>query len=195
MLSENLLSIFINSGAVLKGHFILSSGVHSDTYIQCAKLFENPKIGEELCTFLIRKAQDKILTQNIDLVISPAIGGIVVGYEVAKQLGVRFVFFERVEGAFMLRRGFEIKYSDKILIVEDVITTGKSSMEILKCIGNMKDNVVGELSMVKRNNNGLSIPFPVVSLLELEIPHYADDNLPDDLKQIPAVYHGSRFTM
>ncbi|KJV69432.1 orotate phosphoribosyltransferase [Candidatus Neoehrlichia procyonis] len=192
MLDESLLNIFSSNNAILKGHFVLSSGLHSDTYIQCAKLFENPGVCEELCARLIKKAQNKIIMQNINLIVSPAIGGIIVGYEIAKQLGIRCVFCERVNGVFTLRRGFEIKCDDKIIIVEDVITTGKSSMEVLECIS-IKDNVVGELSIVKRSNSDINVPFPIVSLLELEIPHYTDNNLPDNLRQIPAVKPGSRL--
>ncbi|MGL9718285.1 MAG: orotate phosphoribosyltransferase [Wolbachia sp.] len=181
---------FEEAGAILHGHFVLSSGLHSGTYIQCAKIFENPDRAMKICELLVHKIK-KELNSSIDLILSPAIGGIIVGYEIGRQLGIKTMFCERVSGKFELRRGFEIKQDEKILLVEDVITTGKSSLEAVKCAEDMGGKVVAEAALIKRNSE-TELPFPVISLLELNIKNYSETELPEGLKQLPITKPGSR---
>jgi len=130
--SSEILQEFIDAKAILKGHFILSSGLHSDTYMQCARVLMNPNRAEKLCQILAQKIITKLGTNFADIVLSPAMGGVVVGYELARQLKLNSIFCERVNGSFELRRGFELLQNSRILVVEDVITTGKSSLETFK---------------------------------------------------------------
>lgn len=181
---------FEESEAILHGHFVLSSGLHSGTYIQCAKIFENPNRAMKVCALLAEKIR-KELVASIDLILSPAIGGIIVGYEVGRQLGIKTIFCERVNGKFELRRGFEIKKGDKILIVEDVITTGKSSLEAVKCAEENGGHVVAEASLIKRSRE-TKLPFPIIPLIELDIKNYSAEELPEKLKQLPITKPGSR---
>lgn len=196
MLSEKDCPItqeFIESGAILEGHFILSSGLHSSVYIQCAKLFEKPSRAAKVCKMLVDKIHTTISNLNeIDLILSPAIGGIVVGYEVGRQLDINSIFCERVDDKFALRRGFEIQKGNKILIVEDVITTGKSSLETAECAKEYGGEVIAEAALVNRSSE-TCLPFPIISLLELNIQHYTDDNTPEKLKLIPPIKPGSRY--
>ncbi|WP_339045380.1 orotate phosphoribosyltransferase [Candidatus Mesenet endosymbiont of Agriotes lineatus] len=182
---------FIESGAILEGHFILSSGLHSSVYVQCAKLFERPSRADKVCKMLVDKIHATISNlDKIDLILSPAIGGIVVGYEIGRQLRINSIFCERVDGKFVLRRGFEIQKGNKILIVEDVITTGKSSLETAECAKKYEGEVIAEAALVSRSSE-TCLPFPVISLLNLNIQNYTDGNIPEELKQIPPVEHGS----
>ncbi|NUY39495.1 orotate phosphoribosyltransferase [Wolbachia endosymbiont of Litomosoides brasiliensis] len=181
---------FKETGAILHGHFVLSSGLHSDTYIQCAKVFENPGKAMKVCELLANKIK-KELNSSIDLILSPAIGGVIVGYEIGRQLEIKTMFCERVNSKFELRRGFEIKQGEKILLVEDVITTGKSSLEAVKCAEDMGGRVVAEASLIKRNSE-TKLPFPVISLLELSIKNYSEAELPEELKKLPVIKPGSR---
>ena len=191
MLSEKKTKeIFLKTKALLQGHFILSSGLRSAQYLQCAKLLMHPKQSELICKSLAKKI-NKIF-KKIDLVVSPAIGGIVVGYEVARYLNVPSIFTERVSGEFQLRRGFEIKPGAKTLIVEDVITTGKSSMECAKVVEQHKGKVIGFACIVDRSNNQSSINLKIVSQITFNIPTYREDEIPDHLKSIPAIKPGSR---
>ncbi|OWZ25622.1 orotate phosphoribosyltransferase [Wolbachia endosymbiont of Wuchereria bancrofti] len=181
---------FKEAGAILHGHFVLSSGLHSDTYTQCAKIFENPSRAMKVCELLANKIK-KELNSSIDLILSPAIGGIIVGYEIGRQLGMKTMFCERVNGKFELRREFEIKQGEKILLVEDVITTGKSSLEAVKCAEDMGGKVVAEASLIKRNSE-TKLPFSIISLLELSIKNYSEAELPEELKKLPIIKPGSR---
>ncbi|MBS9530077.1 orotate phosphoribosyltransferase [Wolbachia endosymbiont of Rhagoletis cerasi] len=192
ILDENNLIIkeFKEAEAILHGHFVLSSGLHSGTYIQCAKIFENPSRAMKVCALLADKIK-KELNSSIDLILSPAIGGIIVGYEIGRQLGIRTMFCERVNGKFELRRGFEIKKGEKILLIEDVITTGKSSLEAVECAEGKGGKVVAEASLIKRNSE-TKLPFPVISLIELNIKNYSEEELPSELKQLPITKPGSR---
>lgn len=192
ILDENNLIIkeFKEAEAILHGHFVLSSGLHSDTYIQCAKIFENPSRAMKVCALLADKIK-KELNSSIDLILSPAIGGIIVGYEIGRQLGIKTMFCERVNGKFELRRGFKIKKGEKILLIEDVITTGKSSLEAVECVEGEGGKVVAEASLIKRNSE-TKLPFPVVSLIELNIKNYSEEELPSELKQLPITKPGSR---
>ncbi|MHC3898403.1 UNVERIFIED_CONTAM: orotate phosphoribosyltransferase [Wolbachia endosymbiont of Nasonia longicornis] len=190
ILDNTIIKEFEEAGAILHGHFVLSSGLHSNTYIQCAKIFENPSRAMNVCELLANKIR-KELIEPIDLILSPAIGGIIVGYEIGRQLGIRTIFCERVNGKFELRRGFEIKQGEKILLIEDVITTGKSSLEAVKCAEEKGGKVVAEASLIKRNSE-TKLPFPIISLIELNIKNYSEEELPSELKQLPIMKPGSR---
>lgn len=183
---------FIKSGAILEGHFILSSGLHSSVYVQCAKLFEKPNLATKVCKMLVDKIKANTnVSDEINLILSPAIGGIIVGYEVGRQLGINSIFCERIDGKFTLRRGFEIQKGNKILIVEDVITTGKSSLETAKCAKEYGGEIVAEAALVSRSSE-TNLPFPVISLLNLNIQNYTDNDIPEELKRIPPTKPGSR---
>ncbi|MFV9839210.1 MAG: orotate phosphoribosyltransferase [Aaplasma endosymbiont of Hyalomma asiaticum] len=190
--SDNVFNILLEKSAILKGHFMLTSGLHSDTYIQCAKLHESPSVCEHLCRLLLKKVQrERAELLKVDMVVAPAMGGVLFGYEIARLLGVNFVFLERVEGFFTLRRGFSIKEKDRILIIEDVITTGKSSLEVYDVVTSMGGVVVGELSIITRSRN-VHMPFPFMSLLSLDIKNYSDSEVPEYLAKIPISKPGSR---
>ncbi|ACZ49639.1 orotate phosphoribosyltransferase [Anaplasma centrale str. Israel] len=189
--NDAVLNVLMERSAILKGHFVLSSGLHSDTYIQCAKLQEVPSVCEDLCAALLRRSNDVLGDLRIDVVASPAMGGIVFGYEIARQLGVNFVFFERVRGNFELRRGFCIDTDSRVLIVEDVITTGGSSLEVFDAVTALGGKVMAELSIISRGSC-VNMPFPVVSLLEMDIQNYTADAIPDELRRIPISKPGSR---
>ncbi|MGL9758097.1 MAG: orotate phosphoribosyltransferase [Wolbachia sp.] len=190
ILDNTIIKEFEEAGAILHGHFVLSSGLHSNTYIQCAKIFENPSRAMNVCELLVNKIRKGII-EPIDLILSPAIGGIIVSYEIGRQLGIRTMFCERVNGKFELRRGFEIKQDEKILLIEDVITTGKSSLEAVKCAEEKGGKVVAEASLIKRNSE-TKLPFPVISLIELNIENYSEEELTRELKQLPITKPGSR---
>ncbi|KJV63462.1 MULTISPECIES: orotate phosphoribosyltransferase [Ehrlichia] len=187
--SGSICDEFTKIGVIISGHFVLSSGLHSDTYVQCAKLFENPVIAVRFCSLLAKKISTVL--PNIDLIVSPAIGAITVGYEIARQLGVNNVFCERVNGLFTLRRGFEIKKGNKVLVMEDVITTGKTSMEVVHCVRKNGGTVVAGAALVKRSRD-IKLPFPIISLIELNIKSYVDEDVPEYLRQIPVSIPGSR---
>ena len=188
---EDILNQFRQAEALLEGHFLLSSGLHSPVYLQCARVLQNPERAALLCSALADKVRVDI-TDTIDLVVAPAMGGVVVGYEMARQLGVEGIFTERVDGEIILRRGFEIPDGARVLMVEDVVTTGLSSRECIDCIRAAGGNVVGATSLVNRSGGKADVGVPLVSLLDLDVPAYAEDNLPDELKAIPAVKPGSR---
>lgn len=190
ILNNTIIKEFEEAGAILHGHFVLSSGLHSNTYIQCAKIFENPSRAMNVCELLANKIR-KELIEPIDLILSPAIGGIIVGYEIGRQLRIRTIFCERVNGKFELRRGFEIKQGKKILLIEDVITTGKSSLEAVKCAEEKGGKVFAGASLIKRNSE-TKLPFPIISLIELNIKNYSEEELPSELKQLPIMKPGSR---
>lgn len=192
MQEQDIYREFLDAQALLKGHFILSSGLHSDTYLQCARVLMNPKRADRLCAELARRVKDQIKTP-IDVVVAPAMGGVVVGYEMARQMGVPGIFCERENGEFTLRRGFTLDEGAKVLLVEDVVTTGKSSMETVECIRSYGAEVVAEASLVDRSGGGHGLPFPLISLLALEVPAYKEDALPEALAAIPAVKPGSRW--
>ncbi len=182
---------FMDAEAILKGHFILSSGLHSDTYLQCARVLMDPKRADRLCKELavrVRKA-----FADIDVVVAPAMGGVIVGYEMARQLGVNSVFCERENGEFTLRRGFTLEEGAKVLLVEDVVTTGKSSLETVRCIESYGAKVVGEASLVDRSNGTHALTFPLISLLKVEVATFEADSIPSELSDIPALKPGSRW--
>ncbi len=188
---EQVLQYFRDADALLEGHFILSSGLHAARYLQCARVLMNPEVAAKLCASLAAKLMT-ILDEKIDMVVSPAMGGVIVGYEMGRQLGVKAIFTERVDGELTLRRGFEIPKDARILMAEDIVTTGLSSRECIKVINDYGGNVVAASCLIDRSNGSVDVGVPLVSLAGLEIPAYAENNLPEDLAAIPAVKPGSR---
>ena len=186
------LDILKKTDALLEGHFVLSSGLHSSKYIQCAKLLSFPRKAEEICKSLSKKIKKRF--NKIDLILAPAMGGIIIGYEIGKLLNKETIFCERVKGKFVLRRGFQIKKGSKVLIIEDVITTGKSSMECVKLIKNAKASLVGFASIIDRSTKKtLKINKKIVSHLKIDVPTFKSNQLPKDLKSVPITIPGSRF--
>lgn len=194
MLSDaDIIREFEAAEAILRGHFVLSSGLHSDTYLQCARVLMQPQRAEKLCRALADKLNEAFGAGAFDLVVSPAMGGVVVGYEMARQLGLPSLFCERVEGAFTLRRGFDIPEGARVLVVEDVVTTGKSSKETFECIARHGGVVVGEAALIDRSGGNADLGVPLVTLMALDVPAYQPDALPEHLRGIPAVKPGSRW--
>tara|TARA_Y100000590_G_scaffold14658_1_gene17652 strand:+ start:2533 stop:3120 length:588 start_codon:yes stop_codon:yes gene_type:complete len=190
MLSYNeSLEILKETEALLEGHFILSSGLHSKQYIQCAKLLSFPKKAEAICSSLCEKIRKKF--SNIDIVLSPALGGVVVGYEIGRQLNVKTIFAERVNGEMVLRRGFNIKPNSNVLVVEDVITTGKSALECTNIVKKNKANLIGYVCIIDRSNEKNSIKSKIISQIQFNIDTFSKDKLPEDLKKIPPTKPGS----
>ena len=186
------LDILKKTNALLEGHFVLSSGLHSPKYIQCAKLLSHPNKAERLCKSLAYKIKKKF--KKIDLILAPAMGGIIIGYEIGKLLKKETIFCERVEGKFVLRRGFNIKKGSRVLIVEDVITTGKSSLECVKLIKSAKAKLLGFASIIDRSTKqSLKIKTGITSHLKIEVPTYKANKLPPELNSIPITTPGSRF--
>ena len=186
------LNILKKTNALLEGHFVLSSGLHSSKYIQCAKLLSFPNIADKICKSLASKIKKK--HKNIDLILAPAMGGIIIGYEIGKILKKETIFCERVNGKFALRRGFSIKKGTKVLIIEDVITTGKSSLECVKLIKKANAKLLGFASIIDRSTKkSLKIKTKIISHLRLDVPTYSAKKLPDSLKSIPVTTPGSRF--
>ena len=189
---KNSLKVLRKTNALLEGHFVLSSGLHSPIYIQCAKVLSHPHLASKLCLSLSKKIKKKF--KKIDLILAPAIGGIVIGYEIGKILKKETIFCERIKGKFTLRRGFSINKGAKVLIIEDVITTGKSSMECLKLIKNAKANLVGFASIIDRSSKKtLKIKKKIISHLRINVPTFKKNRLPKELKSIPITTPGSRF--
>ena len=187
---EESLKILKETKALIEGHFILSSGLHSPKYVQCAQLMSKPSKAAQICQSLAKKI--KIQLNNIDLILSPAMGGIVVGYEIGKLLGVETIFSERVNGKFQLRRDFKIKKNINVLIVEDVITTGKSSIECSNLVKVNKANIVGYACIIDRSDGKIEINDKIISQIKLNIPTYKKENLPKELISIDPVKPGSR---
>ena len=184
------LKILKETDALLEGHFILSSGLHSEKYVQCAKLLSKPEKAKTICLSLAEKIKDKY--QSIDLILSPAIGGIVIGYEIGRILNKETIFAERINNNFTLRRDFKIPSSSKVLIVEDVITTGKSSLECVEIIKKSQAETVGFACLIDRSGGKSVIKNKIVSQIEINIPTYDKNNLPETLLSIKAVKPGSR---
>ena len=189
--SKDSLKILKKTDALLDGHFVLSSGLHSSKYIQCAKLLSYPHLAKNICLSLSKKIKKNY--KNIDLILSPAIGGIIIGYEIGKLLKKETIFCERVKGIFKLRRGFNIKKKNKVLIIEDVITTGKSSLECLKLIKKAGAKLIGFACIIDRSNKKtLKIKQKIVSHMKIEVPTFNKNKLPSKLKSIPISKPGSR---
>ena len=186
------LNILKKTNALLEGHFILSSGLHSSKYIQCAKLLSYPHLADKICKSLANQIKKKY--KKIDLILSPAIGGIVIGYEIGKLLKKETIFCERVKGKFTLRRGFSINKGARVLIIEDVITTGKSSLECVKLVKKAHAKLLGFASIINRSSKkSLKIKTKIVSHLKIDVPVYRSNQLPDTLKSVPITTPGSRF--
>ena len=186
------LDILKKTNALLEGHFVLSSGLHSSKYIQCAKLLSFPIKAEQICKSLSNKIKKKF--KHIDLILAPAMGGVIIGYEIGKLLKKETIFCERVNGKFVLRRGFNIKEGSKVLIIEDVITTGKSSMECVKLIKKARAIHVGFATIIDRSTKkNLKIKKRIVSHLKINVPTFKANRLPNNLKSIPITIPGSRF--
>ena len=184
------LKILKETDALIEGHFVLSSGLHSPKYVQCAKLMSRPNKALKICESLASKIKNEF--DDFDLILSPAMGGIIIGYELGKILNKQTIFSERVNGEFKLRRDFKINKGEKVLIVEDVITTGKSSIECSKLVIENNANIVGYSCIIDRSNGKSEINSKIVSQVELNIPTYSKDNLPKELLSIEAVKPGSR---
>ena len=186
------LDILRKTDALLEGHFVLSSGLHSSKYIQCAKLLSFPGKAEKICKALSNKIKKNF--KKIDLILAPAMGGIIIGYEIGRLLNKETIFCERVKGSFTLRRGFVIKKGSKVLVIEDVITTGKSSMECVKLIKKAKASLVGFASIIDRSSKkSLKINKKIISHIKIDIPTFKPNHLPRELKSIPITKPGSRF--
>ncbi len=189
---KDSLAVLKRTNALLEGHFVLSSGLHSSRYIQCAKLLSYPNISKKICVSLAKKIKKKF--KKFDLILSPAIGGIVIGYEIGRLLNKETIFCERVKGKFILRRGFFIKKKAKVIIVEDVITTGKSSLECVNLIKKAKAKIVGFACLIDRSNKiNLKIKNKkIVSQIKINVPTYKKNKIPNNLKKIPISTPGSR---
>ena len=186
------LNILRKTDALLEGHFVLSSGLHSSKYIQCAKLLSYPHLAEKICKSLALKIKKNF--KKIDLILSPAMGGIIIGYEIGKILKKETIFCERVNGKFTLRRGFKIKKDSHVLIIEDVITTGKSSMECVKLIRKAKARLVGFASIIDRSTKKtLRVKKKIIAHLKINVPTYRKDKLPKELASIKITSPGSRY--
>ncbi len=186
------LDILRKTNALLEGHFVLSSGLHSSKYIQCAKLLSFPHLADKICKSFANKVKKRF--NKIDLILAPAMGGIIIGYEIGKILKKETIFCERVKGKFTLRRGFSIKKHSRVLIVEDVITTGKSSLECAKLIKKNKAKLLGFASLIDRSSkNSLKIKTKIVSQLKINVPTYKKNQLPKDLVAMVVTKPGSRF--
>ena len=186
------LKILRETKALIDGHFILSSGLHSPRYVQCAQLLSNPTKALIICKSLAAKIKKS--ATKFDIILSPAMGGIIIGYEIGKLLKKETIFCERINGKFKLRRGFNIKKKARVLIIEDVITTGKSSMECVKLITKSKAKLVGFATIIDRSSKKtLKIKRNIISHLKISVPTYRKNQIPNKLKLIPISKPGSRF--
>ena len=190
---NKILDIYKKTNSLQEGHFVLSSGLHSPIYLQSAIVLSYPKylkvIGKELCNLIKKKFNFK----DIDLIISPAMGGVIIGSKVGEIMGIRSIFLEREKSELILRRGFDIKKNSNTLVIEDVITTGKSSEECISAVKKYNAKVLGVFSIINRNVDNISHKIPRYSLVNLKAPLYSSDKLPDSLKSIPIRKPGSRF--
>ena len=187
---KDSLKILKETNALLDGHFILSSGLHSAQYVQCAQLLSKPYMAEEFCKSLAEKIS--IEFKEIDLILSPAMGGIVIGYEIGRLLKKETIFSERVDGNFKLRRDFRIKKGSKVIVVEDVITTGKSSLECAELIESANAEILAYACLIDRSNGKSKLKRKIISQVQINIPSYEKNKIPDSLISIEAVKPGSR---
>ncbi len=188
---ETVLQHFRDAGALLEGHFILSSGKHSSRYLQCARVMMDAQRAAVLCGALADNVRTEV-GDDFDWVVSPAMGGVIVGYEMGRQLGIPSMFVERVDGEFTLRRGFGFAQGARILVVEDIVTTGLSSRECIDTLKGIGGNVVAEACLIDRSGGTADIGVPLVPLTKLDLPTYDADDLPPELSAIPAEKPGSR---
>jgi orotate phosphoribosyltransferase len=187
---EESLKILKETKAIIDGHFILSSGLHSSQYVQCAQLLSKPFKAEKFCISLADKISKEF--NKIDLILSPAMGGVIIGYELGRLLKIETIFSERVDGEFNLRRGFEIQKNANVLIVEDVITTGKSSLECSQLIEISNAKLIGYACLIDRSNGVSKLNKKIISQIKINIPTYKENELPKNLISIPATKPGSR---
>ena len=202
MKQQKVIDEFRAAHALLEGHFILSSGLHSEYYFQCARVMMDPERGARLCSALAEQIHEHrdaaALTRTlqpplpIDMIVSPAMGGVVVGYEMGRQMKVPAVFFERVEGQLTLRRGFDIPKGTKCLIVEDIITTGGSAQETIEAVLAHGGQVLGVACLINRSMKRVEIGAELISLVHFPVPTYSSDDLPQRLQNKPAISPGSR---
>ena len=186
------LDILKKTNALKEGHFVLSSGLHSQKYIQCAKLLSFPHLAKDICLSLANKIKKRF--NSIDLILTPAMGGVIIGYEIGRLLKKETIFCERVDGKFVLRRGFNIKKGSRVIIIEDVITTGKSSLECVKLITKAGAKLLGFASIIDRSTKKtLKIKKNVISHMKIDVPTFKKNKLPEELKNIPITVPGSRF--
>ncbi|MBV9568470.1 MAG: orotate phosphoribosyltransferase [Hyphomicrobiales bacterium] len=190
MTTDEVLNEFRAAGALLEGHFILTSGLRSPLYLQKNLVFRDPRRTERLCRALAAKAKARF--GEVDLVVSPAVGGIIPGYETARALGAEAIFVEREDKVFKLRRGFTIAEGARVLMVEDIVTTGLSSRECLAAIAAESGNILGAACLIDRSAGKVDLGVPLVALASLAVPSYPADALPPELAAIPAVKPGSR---
>lgn len=191
MTDDDILNEFRAAEALLEGHFILSSGLRSPRYLQCARVLMNPARAARLADEATRRLPDDI-RNAIDVVVSPAMGGIIIGHEMGRALNKDALFLERPDGVFGLRRGFRLEPGQKVLMVEDVVTTGLSSREAIEAVKREGGEVIAEASLVDRSNGSVDLGVPFFPLIRLDVPTYDADKLPPDLAAIPAVKPGSR---
>ena len=192
MTDNEVLKIFEENGALLSGHYLLSSGLHSPRYLQCALVLQHPTIAEKLCAELASKVKNDDRIGSIDLVIAPALGGVIVAHEVARALGVRALFTERHDGIMKLRRGFEIKPGERALVVEDVVTTGGSSREVMEVVEQYGGKIAGVGSLIDRSGGTVDLEIPRHALAVLEVPAYQSKNCPLCREGSAAIKPGSR---
>lgn len=191
MTEEEVLSEFRSCGALLEGHFLLSSGRHSAYYLQCARVLMNPDRASRIAVAMAKNLPREIRS-SVDVVVSPAMGGLIIGHEMGRALGKDAMFLERPEGTFHLRRGFAIKPGAKVLMVEDVVTTGLSSREAIAAVGEKGGEVIAEVSVVDRSGGTADLGVPFFPLVALNFPTYADEEVPAELAAVPITKPGSR---
>ena len=191
MTEEEVLAEFRASQALLEGHFLLSSGRHSAYYLQCARVLMDPERAGRLALALVQKLPRELRGQ-VQKVVSPAMGGVIIGHEMGRALGVEAIFLERPEGVFELRRGFAVEAGEKVLMVEDVVTTGLSGREAMKAVEAAGAEVVAAAALVDRTGGSVDLGVPFHALVTINFPTYAEDELPAELAAIPAVKPGSR---
>lgn len=191
MTDEEILAEFRASKALLEGHFLLSSGRHSAHYLQCARVLMDPMRASRLAMAMV-SALPRDIRSEIDIVVSPAMGGVIIGHEAGRALGVEAMFLERPDGVFHLRRGFTLTEGQKVLMVEDVVTTGLSSREAIAAIQAEGGDVIAATSLVDRSAGNVELPVPYFPLIAINFPSYADDEVPDELAKIPVTKPGSR---
>lgn len=191
MTDDEILGEFRDADALLEGHFILSSGLRSPRYLQCARLLMDPRRAERMAQALAAKLPPEV-RDSIDVVVSPAMGGVIIGHEMGRAMGRPAMFVERPQGRFELRRGFRLEPGSQVLLVEDVVTTGLSSREAIAAIEEAGGKVVAAASLVDRSDGGVDFGMPFTALVRIEVPAYQPDDIPPELAAIPAVKPGSR---
>lgn len=191
MNTQDVLSEFKEAGGLLEGHFILSSGLRSPVFLQKAQVFKDPKRTERLCKALADKIRDEVAGE-IDVIVSPAVGGIIPGYETARHLGVDSIFVEREDGEFQLRRGFTLEPGQRVVMVEDIVTTGLSSRECLDAIRKTGAEILAGACLIDRSGGKADIGAQLISLAEVDFPAYREDELPEEMQAMEPVKPGSR---